>query len=88
MRDGQPKSISPKSTPQRVPPRLVEGEDYRLDSAGRMVFTSAYLRKRGACCGSKCRNCPYGWEFVPAGERIPGEPQPPLDEVEKRQKAE
>jgi hypothetical protein len=25
-----------------------------------MVFTAAYLLKRGFCCGSGCRHCPYG----------------------------
>jgi hypothetical protein len=24
-----------------------------------LVFTAAYLRKRGYCCGSNCRHCPY-----------------------------
>lgn len=24
-----------------------------------LVFTAAYLRKRGYCCGSSCRHCPY-----------------------------
>lgn len=59
--------------------RLIEGRDYRIDASGRLVFTAAFLRSRGACCGSKCRNCPYDWEFVPANQQIPGEPRPPLD---------
>ena len=59
---------------------LVEGRDFRIDHEGRLVFTAAYLLKRGACCGEKCRNCPFGWEFVPRDELIKGEPQPPLDE--------
>jgi hypothetical protein len=25
-----------------------------------MVFTAAYHLKRGSCCGSGCRHCPYG----------------------------
>lgn len=25
------------------------------------VFTSLYLQKRGYCCKSKCRHCPYGY---------------------------
>jgi hypothetical protein len=24
-----------------------------------MVFTAQYLLKRGYCCGSGCRHCPY-----------------------------
>jgi hypothetical protein len=26
---------------------------------GFMVFTAAYHLKRGTCCGSGCRHCPY-----------------------------
>jgi hypothetical protein len=37
---------------------LIEGEDYYLEN-GLMVFTSAYLLKRGYCCDSGCRHCPY-----------------------------
>ncbi|WP_437813310.1 DUF5522 domain-containing protein [Sorangium sp. So ce1078] len=40
------------------PPRAVEGEDYYLEG-GRVVFTEAYHLKRGYCCNSKCRHCPY-----------------------------
>ncbi|MCE2734632.1 MAG: DUF5522 domain-containing protein [Cyclobacteriaceae bacterium] len=27
---------------------------------GLMVFTEAYHLKRGYCCNSGCRHCPYG----------------------------
>ncbi len=37
---------------------LVEGVDYYLEGK-RFVFTSAYHLKRGYCCNSKCRHCPY-----------------------------
>ncbi len=33
--------------------------DYYIDGAGRWVFTEAYHRRRGFCCGSGCRHCPY-----------------------------
>ncbi len=36
-----------------------DNRDYYFD-AGRLVFTAAYLLKRGTCCGSGCRHCPYG----------------------------
>jgi hypothetical protein len=26
-----------------------------------MVFTKLYLQKRGYCCESGCRHCPYGF---------------------------
>jgi hypothetical protein len=37
---------------------LREGDDYYLER-GLLVFTAAYHRKRGYCCGSGCRHCPY-----------------------------
>jgi hypothetical protein len=36
-----------------------EGTDYYYNEAGLVVFTSDYLLKRGTCCGSGCKNCPY-----------------------------
>lgn len=36
------------------------GEFYYIDPAtGYKVFTAAYLKERGYCCGSGCRHCPY-----------------------------
>ena len=37
---------------------LAEGEDYYLEGAA-IVFTAAYHLRRGYCCGSECRHCPY-----------------------------
>ncbi|MEP6820097.1 MAG: DUF5522 domain-containing protein [bacterium] len=37
---------------------LQEGIDYYLEN-GLLVFTAAFLRKRGYCCESGCRHCPY-----------------------------
>lgn len=37
---------------------LVEGEDFYLEGTA-MVFTAQFLLKRGYCCESGCRNCPY-----------------------------
>ena len=37
---------------------LREGEDYYVER-GLYVFTAAYLRRRGYCCASGCRHCPY-----------------------------
>jgi Family of unknown function (DUF5522) len=38
----------------------VVGEDYYLEN-GNWVFTAKYLLKRGYCCRSGCRHCPYGY---------------------------
>lgn len=39
---------------------LIEGVDYYWEN-GFMVFTAVYLSKRGFCCRSGCRHCPYGF---------------------------
>lgn len=41
---------------------LVEGEDYYIEG-GLMVLSTHFLEKRGYCCKSGCRHCPFG--FVP-----------------------
>lgn len=43
--------------PPDAPPAL-EPEDYYMEGPY-MVFTAAYHLKRGYCCGSGCRHCPY-----------------------------
>lgn len=37
---------------------LIEGEDYYCEGAA-MVFTAQFLLRRGYCCESGCRHCPY-----------------------------
>ena len=41
-------------------PPLVEGIDYYIEN-GLLVFTADYLLKRGYCCESGCRHCPFGF---------------------------
>ncbi len=36
----------------------IEGEDYYMDGPY-FVFTALYHQKRGYCCGSGCKHCPY-----------------------------
>jgi hypothetical protein len=39
---------------------LRDGADTYVDPAsGLAVWTAAYLARRGTCCGSGCRHCPY-----------------------------
>jgi hypothetical protein len=40
------------------PDALHEGIDYYWEN-GRVVFTAHFLTKRGRCCDSGCRHCPY-----------------------------
>ena len=37
---------------------LTEGKDFYIEN-GFMVFTASYLQRRGYCCDSGCRHCPY-----------------------------
>ena len=46
--------------PLMSPGELVEGEDYYLEN-GNWVFTAKFLLRRGYCCRSGCRHCPYGY---------------------------
>ena len=50
-------SDSPPASPISSP-TLVEGEDYYMER-GMIVFTARYHLKRGNCCGSGCRHCPF-----------------------------
>ena len=43
----------------------LQPEDYYIDKkTGFLVFTKIYHLKRGYCCGSGCRHCPYNHENV------------------------
>jgi 2-iminoacetate synthase ThiH len=42
-------------------PALVEGEDFYREGAY-VVFTARYHLRRGYCCESGCRHCPYRGE--------------------------
>jgi hypothetical protein len=55
-----------KSSEHPAPPDvsqspLIEGEDYYFER-DLMVFTAGFLRRRGYCCDSGCRHCPYAQE--------------------------
>jgi hypothetical protein len=42
----------------RPAPAPVEGEDFYREGAY-VVFTARYHLRRGYCCESACRHCPY-----------------------------
>ncbi|MGB9029387.1 MAG: DUF5522 domain-containing protein [Acidobacteriaceae bacterium] len=50
------------------PRPLVEGDDFYREGPY-VVFTEAYHRRRGYCCGSGCRHCPWRDEQSPAPAR-------------------
>jgi len=39
-----------------------EAGDYYLTPEGYRCFTEQYHLKRGYCCESGCRHCPYGYD--------------------------
>jgi hypothetical protein len=50
--------------PQPAPPQ----PDYYFEN-GLLVYTAAYHLKRGFCCGSGCRHCPYSPPHVEGNTR-------------------
>jgi hypothetical protein len=39
-----------------------ENLDYYYSPEGYIIFTEHYHRKRGFCCQSGCKHCPYGYD--------------------------
>ncbi|MBK0403273.1 hypothetical protein I5M27_09770 [Adhaeribacter sp. BT258] len=56
----QPESIA-KFTVLNKPLPPLEPGDYYFNEQGLMVFTAKYHLKRGYCCKSGCKHCPYGF---------------------------
>jgi hypothetical protein len=46
--------------PEPSDPPEIDDDDCYFDGPY-LVFTEAYHRKRGFCCQSGCRHCPYGF---------------------------
>jgi hypothetical protein len=58
-----------------APQTPLEPQDYYFEGSN-LVFTAAYHLKRGSCCGSNCRHCPYGFADADA-PAIPAPAIPP-----------
>ena len=41
----------------------LDAEEFYTDPDGFIVFTEKYHLKRGYCCESGCRHCPYGFDI-------------------------
>ena len=50
--------MNPNPTDPPAAPPALEPEDYYFEGPN-LVFTAAYHLKRGSCCGSGCRHCPF-----------------------------
>ena len=47
--------------------KLIEGVDFYLTPQGDRCFTEKHHLKRGYCCRSGCRHCPYGFDKKTGG---------------------
>ncbi|MES2799277.1 MAG: DUF5522 domain-containing protein [Bacteroidota bacterium] len=43
-------------------PKKLEVEDFYRSPEGYIIFTEKYHLKRGYCCKSSCKHCPYGYD--------------------------
>jgi hypothetical protein len=48
----------PREEPTPAAQQSPNQPEYYIE-AGLLVYTTAYHLKRGYCCGSGCRHCPY-----------------------------
>jgi hypothetical protein len=55
---------------QNEEPEFREGIDYYFEN-GLMVLTAEFLLKRGYCCRTGCRHCPYPIKLEDQGEFTP-----------------
>jgi len=53
-----PQSAKPPAAPPDTTSNELAPEDFYMDGPY-LVFTAAYHLKRGTCCNSGCRHCPY-----------------------------
>ena len=60
-RKGFPTDVTdadPRAAKPAIPSAPLEPDDFYFEK-GLMVFTAAYHLKRGSCCNSGCRHCPF-----------------------------
>jgi hypothetical protein len=61
----------------RTPSKLLPDIDYTIDG-GKIILTETFLLRRGFCCNTKCRHCPYKGERASAPIVILGFPKSPV----------
>ena len=54
--------------------KFVQGVDYYLEK-GQIIMTEQYLTKRGTCCGSGCRHCPFWPAYTKGSKEIKEKPK-------------
>ena len=66
---------------------LVEDEDFYREGDF-IVFTRLYHLKRGHCCGSGCRHCPYDPRWTSGETRVAPEAPLAASQTERTKRAE
>jgi hypothetical protein len=59
----------PQDQPRQAPKPAPDQSDYYFEH-GLLVYTATYHLKRGSCCGSGCRHCPYEPRHVKGNTRV------------------
>jgi hypothetical protein len=59
----------PPDQPQPAPQPAPDQPDSYVEH-GLLVYTAAYHLKRGSCCGSGCRHCPYEPKHVEGTKQV------------------
>lgn len=62
--------MSPTPTPIEEPNNHPKQPDFYFEN-GLLVYTAAYHLRRGHCCGSGCRHCPYEPRHVEGDTKAP-----------------
>jgi len=66
---------------------IVEDEDFYWEGDF-IVFTRAYHLKRGYCCGSGCRHCPYDPRWTSGETRVAHEDPAAASQTEQTEQAQ
>lgn len=72
-------AIMSLEAPTPAPNPAPNEPDWYLEK-GLLVYTSAYHLRRGSCCGSGCRHCPYEPKHVAGNQTVRS---PPGDEPQR-----
>lgn len=59
----------------RDPETVPQEPDWYFEN-GLLVYTAAYHLKRGYCCGSGCRHCPYEPKHIEGNQIVQGLDEP------------
>ena len=49
---------------------MINIDDYYLNENGKVVFTEEYHLRRGRCCGSGCKHCPFEPKHIKGNENV------------------